>query len=353
MLTRAVLFATSATLALLVSGCVSGGLKPNAVAGATPVFDANTGAVQGTILSDEELPIAGASAAIQGFPEAVADATGVFVINFVTPGAHQLVATAPGYTLASTMVEIRAGEVLGNVLLLLSALPSDAPYQTTTVHSFVMSGSAFQVKSVVPITTVPDGPNSGQGDSNGCIFVGESATVKTCQGGGDCGEDYVCEIHYGHCATAEGEWGAQWSNYGCDFGHEWQTIIGELTSRPPTATTGQGWAFTQFAPNVTRSGCPDNCDWGSTYFDDPRNFRTVSRAPIQRVITRELLVERGVEEKDWCCDWGWRLFVGPCAIQSCDFPVNADQMQDQPGTVYFSYFMRAPAPEGWSAVTDT
>ncbi|HEX9816414.1 MAG TPA: hypothetical protein VGB18_05495, partial [Candidatus Thermoplasmatota archaeon] len=125
-----------------------------------------------------------------------------------------------------------------------------------------------------------------------------------------------------------------------------------------SAVTGHGWSFTVLGPNVSRA----NGDSGAADNGEKRAWRTVAQSPIYTWVDQAELERRQVLEQDWCggidiapgrCDWVWRVFPGPCEIQSCDFPVgNVGIMQEQSATIYFSYFMHDAAPPEWSALPD-
>lgn len=70
------------------------------------------GAIQGTVASDEAVPIAGAQVAIQDTDFlTVTDANGLFVLESVPPGRHVLLVGALGFEAAAKAVEVVAGEI--------------------------------------------------------------------------------------------------------------------------------------------------------------------------------------------------------------------------------------------------
>jgi hypothetical protein len=321
---------------LLVCSVVSACVAQGDAAGMRPldvVADAETGAIAGSVVTLELQPVVGASVAIILLNVTqLTDEVGRFVLPFLPPGSHRVLVSFPGYGSQERDVEVVAGQTTPEVVLTLVEVGRIVPYHTTTIHKVLVSGYSF---------TVP----------RDCIYV--TPQVKSCQGSlSDCNPD-ECEIHYGHCGD-----GGPYQTWGCDFGLGWKTIIAELTSQPSSAVTGHGWSFTVLGPNVSRA----SGDAGAADNGEKRAWRTVAQSPIYTWIDQAELERRLVEEKDWCgginiapgrCDWVWRVFPGPCEIQSCEFPAgNVGIMQEQAATIYFSYFMHEAAPTGWTARPD-
>ena len=323
----------SLMVVVAVSACVAPGTATNARAPDVKV-DAETGAIVGSVITLDLQPVVGAIASVAGTTiSATTDEAGRFVLGFVPPGTHQVRVEVAGYQPAQREAIVVPGESTTELVFTLIEVGQVVPYHATTIHKVLVSGYSF---------TVP----------RDCVYV--TPQVKSCQGSlSDCNPD-ECEIHYGHCGD-----GGDYSNWGCDFGLGWKTIIAELTSQPSSAVTGHGWSFTVLGPNVSRA----SGDSGAADNGEKRAWRTVAEAPIYTWIDPAELERRQVEEKDWCggidiepgrCDWVWRVFPGPCEIQGCDFPVgNVGIMQDQAATIYFSYFMHEGAPADWTARPDT
>lgn len=322
---------------LAVSGCLADGGAPDRGGGiGEEGFDAETGSIRGSVVTLELEPVFDAAVRVPGSrAETRSDETGRFLIPFVPPGTQEVEASAPGFLPVTKSVVVIAGATTDEVVFTLVEAGRVVPYHTTNVHRLLVSGVA---------ATVP----------RDCVYV--TAQIKTCEATAPSCEPYEpneCGVHYGHCDD-----GGPYETWGCDFGAGWKTIIAELASTPTSAATGKGWSFTVLGPNVSRrdgdSGPADN--------GEKRAWRTVSEAPVYTWIDEAVLVQRQVEEDDWCggidivpgrCDWAWRLFPGPCEL-GCEFPAgNVGIMQDQPATVYFSYFMFEPAPPEWSAVPDS
>lgn len=321
--------------AAALAGCVAEGAEPaSAVEAPTgPAFDESTGSVQGRVLTEELQPISGAQVGVIGTElSTVSDLEGRFFLNFVPPGEQHVVVVALGFESAGKTVTVVVGAATEEILFALVALASTGPYHSTTIHKLLVSGYA--------VTAPRD-----------CVYV--TPSVKTCQATVTSCQPNECEIHYGHCDQS----GSAYSKWGCDFGVGWKTIIAEVESKPTSAVTGKGWSFTVLGPNVSRA----SGDSGAADNGEKRAWRVVSEAPIRTWIDEAALLERKVEEKDWCgginiepgrCDWVWRIFPGPCELGCSFIGPNVGIMQEQRATVYFSYFMLEPAPKDWSAVPD-
>lgn len=319
-------------IAVTVSGCLAPGTATNARQPDLQV-DAETGAIAGSVITLDLQPVVGAFVAVEGTSiSGATDDTGRFLLGFVPPGKQRVRVEIEGFQPANRETDVVAGETTPELVFTLVEVGQVLPYHATTIHKVLVSGYSF---------TVP----------RECIYV--TPQVKSCQGSlSDCNPD-ECEIHYGHCGD-----GGDYSNWGCDFGVGWKTIIAELTSQPSSAVTGHGWSFTVLGPNVSRA----DGDAGAADNGEKRAWRTVAESPIYTWIDQAELERRMVEEKDWCggidvapgrCDWVWRVFPGPCEVQGCDFPAgNIGVMQEQAATIYFSYFMHEPAAVGWTARPD-
>lgn len=326
-------FSASAVVVMVAcSACLAPGVATNARPPDVKV-DAETGAIAGSVITLDLQPVLGATATVVGTAiTTMTDEAGRFILGFVPPGNQRVRVEFPGFQPEERETIVVPGETTPELVFTLVEIGRIVPYYTTTIHKVLVSGYSF---------TVP----------RDCIYV--TPAYKSCQGSlSDCNPD-ECEIHYGHCGD-DGEY----SKWGCDFGLGWKTIIAELESQPSSAVTGHGWSFTVLGPNVSRA----DGDGGAADNGEKRAWRTVARAPIYTWIDQAELERRQVLEQDWCggidiapgrCDWVWRVFPGPCEIQSCDFPAgNIGIMQEQAATIYFSYFMHEAAPPEWSARPD-
>lgn len=106
--------------ALVLAGCVeaAGGDAGAGPKGAQPVDpgdvdpDSDLGVVQGTIVSEETVPIVGAQVALQGTQFVTAtDAVGAFVFRDVPPGQYALLVGALGYESAGRAIDVQAAQI--------------------------------------------------------------------------------------------------------------------------------------------------------------------------------------------------------------------------------------------------
>lgn len=330
-------------------------------------------------MTEEILPIAGAQVGIPALGlSVVTDEAGGYALNFLPPGRHAVSVVALGYNSLSKSIEVQAAVVTENQDFVLTALPSLAPFYNIGTFNLKVGGAIVKVGlqcmygSQYGIYVPPGTP----GITN--------ANVKTCQGTNSCAPAITecvgpTEVHYGHCGQDDDNH----AKYGCDFTNEWQTIIGEVMWTPTSATTGRGWSWEVMAPNVTRAGSSGNMDAGSADQKDLHNWwQMTSQAPIITRIDRETALlgspsgtpgNHPMVEEDLCgshptsnaipagCDWVWRLFPGWCTVNGAtgqpygcekDGPDFVLDLLGTPVTVYFTYFQREAAPEGWTAMPD-
>jgi hypothetical protein len=352
-------------LGVLLSGCVGSGQTATSPQVAGPAFDENSGSIRGSVRTDEILPIIGAQVGVVGTPiTAITDEAGAFLLPLVPPGSQTVAVIALGYHSTSKRVEVVAGTEVG-VDFILNALPSTGPYHVT--EHFKPTVQAYVFKLTVD-----------------CMYpVPGQSTVKSCVGGGGCPANTavssappgcMTEVGYGHC----GQSGSPWASRGCDFTAEWQTIIGEVTWTPQSGVTGRGWLYEVLAPNVTRGTGVNHA--GSVDQSDKHDwFAITSQSPIRHRIDDATFMDGSpsgttnpVKEEDRCggvqgaytpgfCDWHWRVFAGWCTLNAltggaagCEKP-GPDFAIDpvgQPVEIYFSYFIREPAPADWTALPD-
>lgn len=312
-------------LVLAFAGCVA---EDDAKTASTvqPVakaeFDADTGSILGIVLNEDKLPIAGASVGILEPPvEAVSDASGGFALNRLAPGTYQVHASALGFKSASKPVEVVAGQVT-EAEFVLETQASTGPYHEIDIKRIQISGALWKLTPTCiyePLTSV-------------------NPLLKTCGGLRLAGEG---EFHY----TAD------------QVTNEWKTILSEVAWQPQSGVSGRGWNHDVNAPNVTRGS------GGAINQADPRTFQEDSAVSpiIIRIDNPTTMVERGIAEEDWyadpgCsannCDWFWRMFPGACDLGSCyDGPYpDYGVMQDGVADVYFTYFIREAAPEGYTSL---
>lgn len=101
----------------------------------TPTFDADTGAVQGTVITDESVPVAGAEVALlQTEFRTLSDEAGAFTINNVPPGTYTLTAIKLGFNADAKSVTVAAGEILPATILL-AAIPIEEAFLQTDINT--------------------------------------------------------------------------------------------------------------------------------------------------------------------------------------------------------------------------
>lgn len=127
---------TAFVLSAGLAGCFGkgGGGKEDVVDPAgTPTFSAETGAIRGILVNDEELPIAGGQVGLQERPDipTLSDLSGAFVFSELAPGTYRIEALAIGYDRRVQTVEVQAGDVTDVQVRLVSATLLGVPYSVT------------------------------------------------------------------------------------------------------------------------------------------------------------------------------------------------------------------------------
>ena len=122
---------------MLLSGCVGGESASDPNVGPTSVappeasaatFDDETGAVQGTVINDEGLPIPGVLVGIiETSAQTTTAQTGEFTFSNVLPGEYTVSAALIGYDAASKRVTVEAG-VVAQSNFQLQPIAIDAPH---------------------------------------------------------------------------------------------------------------------------------------------------------------------------------------------------------------------------------
>lgn len=113
----------SCLLALALAGCSDGG-----DGGGPPSLSANTGMLEGVVVTGAIVPIANASVRVTpGDLEATTDADGGFSFGPLEAGSYRVEAAAPGYGRGSTVVDV--GPSIEDVVnVVLQATSMDVPY---------------------------------------------------------------------------------------------------------------------------------------------------------------------------------------------------------------------------------
>jgi hypothetical protein len=298
-------FATLAPLLLVLAGCVGsesaalGGdgaapSGPQATAAAAE-FDDLTGAIQGLVLDLELQAIVGAQVGILPSETiadpviAMTDAAGAFSMSRIAPGEHTLNAQMLGFRSAAKRINVNAGEVT-TIQFALEKLPSDEPFHFVDIRKAAVTGVMVKLTPQCMYGTQAVPPT---GNPTVDQF---RTTVKTCNGQrNQCDPAPNCEVHYRQLLE---------ENFG------WVTQLAEATWAAQSGVTGRGFMFDITAPNATR-GFGGSIDQANPY----TFFRMQPNPPIiWRINNPETLVERGIQEKDWCCDWFYRVFPGYCDL---------------------------------------
>lgn len=318
-------------LAPAFAGCLLGDDgSPADDTGIRPSFDSSTGAITGRVTTEDIVPIVGAQVGrLQAngkvLEETTTDAQGRFAFHLVPPGTYKVQAVAPGYAADTKDVTVTSGTTTADVLFRLVQVSSNAPYHRTYTYNLLLSGVMWKL-------------------TPSCIYTDVDPLVKTCGGVRLAGCD-ECETH---------------SNTMKDFNANWITILGELAWKPQSGFTGRGFLLDINAPNITRG------QGGSINQADPKTWHTESgRSPIAiRIDKPTSLEERKIPETDWnnppdaaCttggnCDWFFRVFPAACDLNICPQGFGPDYgiMYEGRATMYFSFFIREPAPKEFTAL---
>lgn len=126
-------FVASLILTLPMAGCIQDGpaARPESVVPveASPgVVTADTGAVEGLVVDEEQVPVPGATVGIRFAKgdvknQTISAETGSFSFSDLPPGDYELVAQAPFFESAVTRATVAAGEVT-KVTIILKRLPA-------------------------------------------------------------------------------------------------------------------------------------------------------------------------------------------------------------------------------------
>ena len=122
---RLPLVVTIVALSMLVAGCADSGTKaqpaPTSSNAAPATVTADTGGIDGSVVDEELMPIAGVDVAIlKSNLTAKTDAQGKFSFSQLEPGSYDIVAQKLGYETSSRKADVVAGEIT-NVKIALSA----------------------------------------------------------------------------------------------------------------------------------------------------------------------------------------------------------------------------------------
>jgi hypothetical protein len=139
---------------LLLSGCTGSGDGELGVAhSTTEVFvtvDAapvevtlDTGGIEGTVVDEEHLPIAGATIALVGRTNTTtSDGAGRFTFSHLEPGEYRITIKRSGFATAGRSVPVNAGEV-SQLTVTLRTIHFDVPYHATHPWSGMVLAGYF------------------------------------------------------------------------------------------------------------------------------------------------------------------------------------------------------------------
>lgn len=301
-----------------LSGCLGDDSTPQANIqdpGVEPTFDDDTGAIQGQVLTLEQLPIAGALVVVveDASKSTTTNEEGRFALSNLAPDDYTVAAQKIGYEPGVRRVTVVAGTTTDLIEIQLEPLPTTDPYGVLLdEQNALLSGVMWKL--------TPE-----------CVYTEVNTLAKTCGGLRlECDPADACEVHY------ESE-----------LKENWETIIGEVMWTPQSGATGRGFNFDLNAPNITRG------QGGSISGDDPKQFSMATDDPPMQVrIDKSGLADLGIGEEDYCCDWFYRLFPAYCDLGNCEEGFGPDYgiSYENRATVYISVWYNGPAPEGYSAL---
>jgi hypothetical protein len=268
---------------------------------------------------------------------------GLFAFSRLDPGSYTVFVAALGHEPASRTVTVGAGAATDLIVFTLVPLPSDEPYKRTLQFRAQLSGIMWKLTPT-------------------CIYTDVNPLVKTCGGVRFNGLSAGGQQIFAGCPACETH-----TNTMAEFTPQWESIVLELTWQGQTGATGKGFQVDLNAPNITRG------TGGSINQADPYTWsKAANRAPIQIRVDKDMLAERGIRESDWnnyenpagCtaptpsktsnpnCDWFFRVFPAAydAGIGESGFGPDYGVMYENVAEVYFSYFIRAKAPEGFTAL---
>jgi hypothetical protein len=298
----------SVALLVLLSGCASSEAGPAAapassstgLSGDEAAFDDTSGAITGSVLTDELMPAHNAEVGIleTGLRLRTTDA-GRFAFSHVKPGDYRIQASALGFKSDIKKVTVVAGAAV-EARFQLRAGAVDGPYHETEIHKGMVRSVTWRI-----------------GDRCDTIV---QPPIGTCLG-----------IQF------------QDVTFYYDSDPTWATYVDEAQWTPNSAVFHQrAYVFSDF-PNVTDfSGVPD--------FKSPGHFETSGKSPVVLRIERTTVQARHVADGS---QYGRTRFR---AVNNFD-DVNAtvvgvSLMLDQPMSVYLSVFYKDPAPLGFTALPD-
>ena len=171
----------SVCLLAVVSGCADTPAQTATTPGPDPTiptvagpadFGADTGAIEGVVLDEENRPLPGAHVALVEYDEILHQTTvdlgGRFSLSTISPASYTIVATQPGYETESRRIDVVAGQIT-NVHFLLIQAPTNATHVQTLHHRGFFDCSWTYWIQQVGLTAGATGPC---GFTNAYNFIG-------------------------------------------------------------------------------------------------------------------------------------------------------------------------------------
>ena len=238
--------------ALLLAGCAAsegGTTGVTTTSAAPPSVSAETGSIQGSVLSEDQLPIVGAEVAIiETKASTKTDDTGKFVFNDLVPGTYKVIAQRLGYSSAARSVEVKAQEILELKLTLAAIAVNDDPVRELKIFDGMVQCS---VSVFTPIN--PCGGVTGEDKDSWIFNIDRNLTFKEgvfelvwkATGPGDVGKEMELEV----CDDLNREYLCTFGGTTSDY-YKWadgpSPQVLHLTDMPKTKNTfltGAGAAF--------------------------------------------------------------------------------------------------------------
>lgn len=161
--------AAALVMALLLAGCTNGesDAGTNEATSQAPATSTAPGSatVSGVVMSDEALPLAGASVGVTGLADLVpvdTNSEGVFVLTGIPPGSHSLMASKPGYVSAKHTIQAASDAVIDGIEIRLKPVQvPDVPYSLYFPDEAFVSCSAtiptvFETTATQPCGAEPN-----------------------------------------------------------------------------------------------------------------------------------------------------------------------------------------------------
>lgn len=367
-------------LGVALAGCADNA-KPAAAPGQifVPQHDEASGSIAGSVVDDAYLPLTDAKVYLLAPNGTVAymlartDASGRYALNFIPTGTYLIEARAQGYQTKTLQVEVVEGEVVQAALLVLVpgvSFQSVAFYVVDHLSRMIGGGTE---KYGFECGVTPWQPVTGS--------TGSGTVDKYCVGGNACGTGrgetasterplWGCsDMASGCLGSYSTEVGVEDNGYGGDNyrggyrdllrnNTNWKSQVAELMWTQSSAVSGRGVLFEVLGPNVTNGGAGGHTSrCGGINQSDPRDFLVLSdQPPVRLEINQDLIEARKIAPEDQCCDWRLRLFPGWCDLGNCErWGPDANQLGRFFPTrveIYYTIFIGAPAPPGWTVLED-